>query len=92
MNKIERINKQTLKAGGLIMALSYFPQMLQVLKTKSSEGVSLAFIAMVAIALSTFSLNGYVVYKKTGDKGTLLSQLANLVPALILIVLILIFR
>lgn len=92
MTKIERVNKQTLKVGGIIMALSYFPQMIQVIRTKSSEGISAAFIAMVAFALATFTLNGYVVWKKTGDKGTMVSQLANLIPALILIVLIIIFR
>ena len=92
MNKIEKINSFTLKIGGFIMAISYFPQILQILKTKSSSGISLSFIAMVSFALATFTLNGYVVYKKTGDKGTLLSQLANLIPALILIFLIIIFK
>lgn len=89
---IERINKQTLKVGGVIMALSYFPQIYQVIKTGSSEGISLAFITMVTIALATFTLNGYVVYTKTGDKGTLVSQLANLIPAIILVGLIIATR
>lgn len=89
---LKRINKQTLKLGGIIMALSYFPQIYQVLTTGSSEGISLAFITMVSLALATFSFNGYIVYKDTGEIGTFLSQLANLIPALILVVLIIITR
>lgn len=92
MELMEKINKRGLGFGGLIMALSYFPQIIQILRTKTSEGISLIFISMVAFALITFSFNGYIVYKKTGDKGTLLSQLANLIPALILILLIVVFR
>lgn len=92
MRVLERINRQTLKVGGVIMALSYFPQIIQVVKTRSSEGISAAFISMVAIALATFTFNGYIVYRKTGDKGTMVSQLANLIPALILIGLIAMFR
>lgn len=88
----ERINRQTLKLGGVIMALSYFPQIVQVVKTQSSEGISLAFISMVALALATFTLNGYVVWKKTDEIGTMLSQLANLIPAIMLIILIIAFR
>lgn len=89
---LEKINKQTLKVGGVIMALSYFPQIWQVISTGSSEGISLAFIAMVSFALATFTLNGYVVYKKTGDVGTMVSQLANLIPAIILVILIIATR
>lgn len=89
---LKRINRQTLKLGGIIMALSYFPQIYQVLTTGSSEGISLAFITMVSLALTTFSFNGYIVYKDTGEIGTLLSQLANLIPALILVMLIIMTR
>lgn len=88
----EKINKSTLKVGGVIMALSYFPQIAQVIQTQSSQGISLAFIGMVTFALATFTFNGYVVWKKTGDIGTMVSQLANLIPAIVLIVLILVFR
>lgn len=90
--KMEKLNRQTLKLGGIIMMLSYFPQIYQVITTWSSEGISLAFIGMVAFALATFTLNGYVVWKKTGEIGTMISQLANLIPALILIVLIVLTR
>lgn len=92
MKKLERINNITLKLGGSIMALSYFPQIIHIWQSKSSQGISLGFISMVSLALMTFSLNGYVVLKRTGDKGTLISQLANLIPALILIIMIIIFR
>lgn len=74
------------------MSLSYLPQIFQVISTKSSEGINLLFITMVTIAISTFTFNGYVIYMKTGNKGTMLSQLANLIPAVILIICILIFR
>lgn len=89
---MEKINDFTIKIGAIIMALSYFPQIYQVVSTKSSEGISLAFIGMVTIALATFTFNGYVVYKETGRLGTMLSQLANLIPAIVLIVLIIVTR
>lgn len=89
---MQKINKQTLKLGGVIMALSYFPQIYQVISTQSSEGISLAFISMVTLAILTFTFNGYIVYKETDNPETLLSQLANLIPAIILIVAILFTR
>ena len=89
---MQKINKQTLKLGGVIMALSYFPQIYQVISTQSSEGISLAFISMVTLAILTFTFNGYIVYKETDNPGTLLSQLTNLIPAIILIVAILFTR
>lgn len=91
-DKLQCINKVSIKVGSLIMALSYFPQMATILKNKSSQGISFLFIAMVTLALATFTLNGYVIYLENGDKKTLYSQLANLIPALITCLLIIIFR
>lgn len=89
---LESINSITLKFGGIIMALSYFPQIIQILKNKTSEGINLKFIAMVTIALATFSFNGFVVMQNGGGAGTFISQLANLIPAIILVLLIIIYK
>lgn len=92
LEKSEKINRNTLKFGGFTMMLSYLPQILQVWRSGSSEGISLAFIAMVTIALSTFTYDGYVVWKRTGNKGTMYAQLANLIPAIILVISIIVTR
>ena len=85
---LEVINDITLKFGGFVMAVSYFPQIIQIIKNKTSEGISLKFIGMVTLALATFSFNGFVVMQNGGGAGTFISQLANLIPAIILVILI----
>lgn len=90
--QLERINNVTVKAGGVIMGLSYIPQIFKILSTRSVEGISLMFLVMVTVAVSTFALDGYVIYTKTGEKKTMIAQLLNLVPALITVILILTFR
>ena len=95
MDKLKRcrkINEKTIALGGVIMMLSYFPQMFTILKNRSSQGINLLFLGMVTMALATFTFNGYVVYLETNDKKTLISQLANLIPAIITCILIVIFR
>lgn len=92
IEKLKEINKKLLSIGSILMMLSYFPQMITILTSKSSQGISLAFIGMVTLALATFTFNGYVIYKEHGEKKTLYSQLANLIPALITCGLILIYR
>lgn len=89
---LEKINRQTIKLGGLIMGLSYIPQIFKILSTKNVEGISLAFLAMVTIAVATFTLDGYVVYKDTGEKKTMVAQLLNLFPAIVTVILILIYK
>lgn len=90
--KIERINKITIKIGGLLMGLSYIPQIYKIITTKNVEGISLAFLTMVTLAVMTFTLDGYVIYRKTGEKKTMLAQLANLIPAIITVILILVYK
>ena len=89
---LEAINGITLKIGGFVMALSYFPQIIQILKNKTSEGISLKFIGMVTLALATFSFNGFIVMQNGGGAGTFISQLANLIPAIILVILIVVYK
>lgn len=90
--KIERINKITIKIGGLLMGLSYIPQIYKIISTKNVDGISLAFLTMVTLAVITFTLDGYVIYRKTGEKKTMLAQVANLIPAIITVILILLYR
>ena len=95
MKKIEelkKVNNITVKAGGIIMGLSYIPQIFKILSTKNVEGISLAFLAMVTIAVATFALDGYIIYKETREPKTLIAQLLNFIPALITVILILIYR
>ena len=90
--KIEIINKITIKIGGLLIELSYIPQIYKIISTKNVDGISLAFLTMVTLAVMTFTLDGYVIYRKTGEKKTMLAQLANLIPAIITVILILLYR
>lgn len=92
IEKLELLNKRLLPLGGVIMMLSYFPQIFTILKNKTSQGVSLAFISMVTMALATFTFNGFVLYVKHGDKKTLYSQLANLIPAIVTMILVVVYR
>ena len=89
---LKRINTVTIKVCGIIMGLSYIPQIHKILTTKDVSGISLAFLVMVTIAVMTFTLDGYVIFQETGEKKTMVAQLLNLVPALITVILILIYR
>lgn len=89
---LNKINKYTVKAGGVVMGLSYIPQIFKILTTKSVEGISLAFLLMVSIAVATFALDGYVIYKETGESKTMIAQLLNFIPAVITVILILFYR
>lgn len=90
-NILNKIDNVTSKIGGIVMAISYFPQIASVITNKSSQGLNLAFISLVTLGLMTFTFNGYVVYKNGGKLNTLIAQLANLIPALILLIISVIY-
>lgn len=89
---MDKINNITVRLGGVVMGLSYIPQIFKILATKNVEGISLAFLLMVLIAVAAFAFDGYVIYKNTGEKKTMVAQLLNFVPAVVTVILILVYR
>ena len=89
---LQKLNKFTIKIAGFIMALSYIPQIWQMWSTGSSDGISLAFMAMVTAALAMFLLDAYVIYRETGEKKTFVAQLMNFIPAVVATISILVLR
>ena len=89
---LKKVNAVTIKIGGVIMGLSYIPQIYKIISTKDVSGISLLFLIMVTLAVMTFTLDGYIIYTETGEKKTMVAQILNLIPALITVLLILIYK
>lgn len=89
---LEKINKVTVKVASVLMGVAGIPQVLDIWRTKDSTGINPTFIGMIVLGLAGFILNGYVVYKETGDKRTMRSQYPNFLIMLVLFISITIFK
>lgn len=92
---METFNFIVLVAGILatpILALSYLPQIIQIAKTKSVDGISLSFWLILDASLLCFvilALDGFI---KTGATMLLIAQGLNLALALTVTFQVLAYR
>lgn len=80
-----------LSATGLLV-VSYVPQILQLHKTKSAEGVSLSFWFILDTSLLMLFIMAVDGYINTGSIGLALAQGVNLLLAIIVTVQVLVYK
>jgi len=74
--------------GGIFMVITYIPQIMMLLKTKSAENQSKLFWILLVISLSTFTYNAVLLYIFKGVLSVLVTQALNLILALIILTLL----
>jgi len=74
--------------GGLFMVITYIPQIMMLLRTKSAENQSKSFWILLIISLSTFTYNAVLLYIFKGVLSVLVTQALNLILALIVLTLL----
>ena len=74
--------------GGIFMVITYIPQILMLLRTKSAENQSKTFWILLIISLSTFTYNAVLLYIFKGVLSVLVTQALNLILALIILALL----
>ena len=74
--------------GGIFMVITYIPQILMLLRTKSAENQSKTFWILLIISLSTFTYNAVLLYIFKGALSVLVTQALNLILALIILALL----
>ena len=66
-----------------VLAISYLPQIWNLYKTKSTEGISLSFWYILDLSLLMLFILAVDSYMKTGEMGLIIAQGLNLVLAAI---------
>lgn len=77
---------------GIELGIAYIPQIIQIIKTKSSKGLSLDFIIILNVALLTTLMNSLYVFSTTGVWGYLFIEIINEGLALFVLGLMLYYR
>ena len=67
----------------VLLTLSYIPQVINLYKTKSTEGISMSFWYILDGSLILLFILALDSYFQTGDTGLVIAQSLNLILALI---------
>lgn len=75
-----------------LLAFSYIPQIVQLYKTKNTEGININFWYILDAALLCFVILSLESFIQTGSVVLLLAQLINLALALVITIQVLMYR
>ena len=80
--------------GGIVLVLSYIPQIWMIYTTKNVEGQSLMFWLMLSFSVATYVGNQYafIQYEGVKEKTGFWVQVINLIGALAVLVGVLLYR
>ncbi|OOM16464.1 SemiSWEET transporter [Clostridium saccharobutylicum] len=67
--------------AALLTTLSFLPQAFKVIKTKNTEGISLAMYSMFVLGVFLWSIYGYMI----GDMAILLSNTITFILAIVVL-------
>lgn len=70
---------------GILLAITYIPQIAKLHKTRSIEGVSLLFWIVLSFTLSLALINSLVVFVSTGVWGYMFIEIINVSLALVVL-------
>jgi uncharacterized protein with PQ loop repeat len=63
--------------AGILLGFCYIPQILKTYRTKNVEGMSVAFWAILNVALSFLLVNSIVVFQTSGVWGYMVTEIFN---------------
>lgn len=78
--------------GTILIGLMYVPQIIKTHKTKDVTSMSLAFWIMLTMALTVMTINATAIFVLTGAFGFLITEIVNLVLAIVVLWQVLIYR
>ena len=70
---------------GILLAITYIPQIAKLHRTRSIEGVSLLFWIVLSFTLSLALINSLVVFTSTGVWGYMFIEIINVSLALVVL-------
>lgn len=79
-------------AAGIVLAVSYVPQIVNLYKTKQTEGISLSFWVILNLSLAMLFILAVDSYLKANTLGLLVTQGLNLVLALVVMGQVIYYR
>lgn len=78
--------------AGIVLAITYLPQIRTTLKTKDVSGMDVRFWILLVISLSMLLVNSIYVFVAYGDWGYMLTEFANVSLAVVMLILVLKYR
>lgn len=78
--------------AGVLLGVTYIPQIVKTVKTKDVEGMSLAFWIILVIALLMLAVNALAVFVQTGVWGYLVTETFNSGLAIVMLILVIKYR
>ena len=75
-----------------LLCFSYLPQLIQIQKTKNVEGINLSFWYILDASLACFVVLAAESYFNTGSWVLLASQLLNLILAVTITVMVILYK
>lgn len=79
-------------AATFFLVACYVPQVIQTFKTKDVKSISLAFFAMLNVALTLLLINSIILFTQNGNFGYVFSYICNESLAFAMLVMILKYR
>lgn len=78
--------------SGIVLTISYIPQIATTLKTKNVDGIDRKFWLLITIALTGLAISTGAVWVYKGSYGNFVTELANVLLAGTMLVLVFKYR
>lgn len=78
--------------SGIVLTISYVPQIITTYRTKDVTGIDKRFWILISIALSGLAVSTGAVWYYTGSFGNFITESANAILAIIMLVLVFMYR
>lgn len=78
--------------SGVVLAISYIPQIIETLKTKNVEGINKNFWILISLALLGLTISTGAIWYYKGTYGNFIVECFNLILAVTMLVLVFKYR